>query len=325
MGRLRRGLNARYNRPSLHLFKKLVYFSGTHEASDQFGFSFRPNASKLLNVDISGTFTEAPDYFKQQFRNEQTVSLLNTGRSLEYLQSSGKLKDLKLADAVVDFLATDNGTTLYWNKDRLALGEWIPGLTPEYQVSKFKTTMEGSFNSSPQEIKDNVLLPISEAFKSRYPDLDLVVKFKPEIKTKCTVMINDTQAKALQGQFRQALQDRLDELKIKAEVREELRPSSTSGSGLEIKYTIAPDGYSKLSPIEFILNAICTQVKEVESYGNNLNDLAVVSRPNILARNHSCHIIPSGSNTPSLRESLKGKNHIRLWDTIQDFLHHLLK
>lgn len=68
------------------------------------------------------------------------------------------------------------------------------------------------------------------------------------------------------------------------------------------------------------MNEICSQVKAVESYGNNLNDLEVASRSQILTRSHSSHIILGGSNTPSLKESLKDQDHITLWDTIQDFM-----
>jgi len=324
VNRLATGFNSITSEPSSKQRINSVYFSGLDSSSDQFGVSFRPGVYKLLNVDISGTFTKAPEYFKQQFEDERNASILNTGRSLEYLQQPGKLHELKLADAVADFLATDNGMTLYWNKDRLTLEKWIPHLTPDSQVSKFKATMESAFNSTPEDIKEKVLQPVSQEFIKRFPNLSLFLKFKAGIKTKCTLSITDEHAAEFHKHFKQALNDRLCSLKIKADILEEERQAKDS-SCIETKYTVAPGGYTKLSPIEFIMATICTQVKEVESYGNNLNDLEVVSRPHILEKSHSCHIIPGGSNAPSLRESLKDKNHIKLWETVQDFLHHLLR
>lgn len=206
-----------------HRQQKNVYFSGPACTSDQFGLPFRSNAQKLFNVDISGTFTEAPDYFKEQFRDEQNASLLNTGRSLEYLQTPGKLQELKLADAVVDFLSTDNGMTLYWNKDRLPMEKWIPHLTPESQVPRFKKNMETTFNSTPQAIKDDVLEPVSKYFQTQNPNLPISIKFKPEIKTKCTVTITGERTKELHEEFIALLRARLIALKIKADILKEDR------------------------------------------------------------------------------------------------------
>lgn len=281
-------------------YKTAVRFAGKNE---QDSYAASDYSKTLVVMDYNGTISKDLEGVKKvlQAKRPSLIVMLNTGRSLPYIQSvRANFEGIPL-----DYLSTYNGAELYHNAHHEPSPSWIGALKPDCQIIKWMQAVERITNWSAAKVVeaiDKIVRP--SFFESDEPVVRLTKSpTDPKYQLEAPAHVLESAGNALKDTVLSVL--RGSNVKVHGQVEE--KPSKDTHRPTK-KYTFPPIGYSKVTPIEFIL-AEHPEITRIVTAGNDTNDTPMLKPRQFgefgTVKNRA---LICGKKEP-LRKDLQGESH----------------
>jgi hydroxymethylpyrimidine pyrophosphatase-like HAD family hydrolase len=268
---------------------------------------------KLVSLDYDNTVTSDPEHVRTAIEDatRDHVILINTQRGLEGMGALGEVLGRN-----IHYIAGSDGVQFYSNPDtRRTVDSFIRRLSYAKQPDNWLRAQKKATNWDHKEVMKIVdrilkkdapdliakLAPGAESGSQPVVQLKRYMPNEPVFELKAEAKDKDA-LNACGTELCEKLLQALSAQNIKAKINLQY------GSDKTLKYGIVPEGYDKLSPIEYIIKSHPGGIDEVISAGDGMNDIPKLKPKAILGKKNFSLVC---GTKPEVKKELGESSHIQ--------------
>jgi len=274
----------------------------------------------LLVLDYNGTLNRNFSGIIRvirKYRNNLVV-LINTGRSLNWLQKDVNTRKEQLKELPVDTVSTHDGTELYLNTHYKYFPKWLASLSSSSQDREWVQNRVASSGWLHLPMVRNIIniamANLSGIFTEKFPNQKIKARNKDQEDPKFYVeslsnSIHDVEHEVKTELTRQLTNEsRLSGHNIQTDIIVEDATTKNDGQSVT-KFILKPKNYTKKTPIEFILRRDPT-ITHLITAGNGANDIDMLEPSDISGRPNHGFVCRGGKDEQELQQNLEQTTHI---------------